>query len=295
MIKLNIDIPTIDNSELIEQLKKDPIIIDLFTRKQFNAELLYKFPIKFDRYRQNILKCKNCKGLANCKQNIKGKVIDLEYDMMIMEVFTNCKYQRNYDKKTAHLSKYYVCDLPENFKSIEFKNIELDKQSVHYIELLSKIKKMCQNDQGVYLYGTMGSGKSYLAACACNYHAIKGKKVAYVHVPSFSSSIKSMITTNEYDSLVSKLKRADFVVFDDIGAEKESVWFRDDILMPILNYRMANDLCTWFTSNENYESLRNHYLVNNSDDIKADRLMERIKCLTTIFELSEADRRNVNG
>ena len=37
MIKLNIDIPTIDNSELIEQLKKDPIIIDLFTRKQFNA------------------------------------------------------------------------------------------------------------------------------------------------------------------------------------------------------------------------------------------------------------------
>ena len=35
--------------------------------------------------------------------------------------------------------------------------------------------------------------------------------------------------------------------------------------------------------------------VNNSDDIKADRLMERIKCLTTIFELSEADRRNVNG
>ena len=57
MIKLNIDIPTIDNSELIEQLKKDPIIIDLFTRKQFNAELLYKFPIKFDRYRQNILKC----------------------------------------------------------------------------------------------------------------------------------------------------------------------------------------------------------------------------------------------
>ena len=174
-------------------------------------------------------------------------------------------------------------------------NIELDKQSVHYIELLSKIKKMCQNDQGVYLYGTMGSGKSYLAACACNYHAIKGKKVAYVHVPSFSSSIKSMITTNEYDSLVSKLKRADFVVFDDIGAEKESVWFRDDILMPILNYRMANDLCTWFTSNENYESLRNHYLVNNSDDIKADRLMERIKCLTTIFELSEADRRNVNG
>ena len=79
------------------------------------------------------------------------------------------------------------------------------------------------------------------------------------------------------------MKRADFAVFDDIGAESVTSWLRDEVLLPIFNERMDRQKLTWFTSNENFSSLENHYMYNQKSDkeeLKAVRIMERIKSLS---------------
>lgn len=48
---------------------------------------------------------------------------------------------------------------------------------------------------------------------------------------------------------------AQVLVLDDIGAEQHSPWVRDDVLQVILQYRMQENLPTFFTSNLSFDDL----------------------------------------
>ena len=77
------------------------------------------------------------------------------------------------------------------------------------------------------------------------------------------------------------------LLIDDIGAEALTSWNRDEILCPLLQYRMDNNLTTFFTSNLNLKDLEEH--LSNSktgvDNVKAKRIISRIEQLTTNLEM----------
>ncbi len=77
------------------------------------------------------------------------------------------------------------------------------------------------------------------------------------------------------------------LLIDDIGAETTTAWSRDEILGPILQYRMQAKLPTFFTSNLNLEQLEKHLSVTKDsvDIVKAKRIIERIGQLTDKQEL----------
>ena len=80
----------------------------------------------------------------------------------------------------------------------------------------------------------------------------------------------------------------------DIGAENCSNWSRDEVLGPILQYRMESHLPTFFTSNLTIEELETALSVTSSgvDKLKARRIVERIKQLTVSLELISKNKRN---
>ena len=57
---------------------------------------------------------------------------------------------------------------------------------------------------------------------------------------------------------------------------------RDEVLEPLLHYRMNENLPTFFTSNLTLEELEKHFVVSNTsiDMINARRVIERIKKLS---------------
>ena len=80
----------------------------------------------------------------------------------------------------------------------------------------------------------------------------------------------------------------------DIGAEYLTPWSRDEILGTILQYRMDEDLPTFFTSNLNLKELEEHFsnTSNGKEEVKGRRMIERIKDLTNDFELvGESNRK----
>ena len=83
------------------------------------------------------------------------------------------------------------------------------------------------------------------------------------------------------------------LLLDDIGAENCSNWSRDEILGPILQYRMENNLPTFFTSNLTLDELETALSTTTSgvDKLKARRIIERIKQLTVTLELVSKNRR----
>jgi primosomal protein DnaI len=154
-----------------------------------------------------------------------------------------------------------------------------------------------QQEKGLYIHGQPGVGKSYLAAAMTNYFARLGRRVAFLSVPTLSQKIKNSFDDPEYkDHILSVLRNVPILVMDDKGAESVTSWFRDEILFPILNFRMEAKKTTWFTSNESLESLKNHYMYNQraeKEEMKAVRIMERIETLAKPLFLGGKNRRRM--
>ena len=87
---------------------------------------------------------------------------------------------------------------------------------------------------------------------------------------------------------------SDVLLIDDIGAENNSSWARDEVLGTILQYRMDNNLTTFFTSNYNINELETFLAETPKgiDEIKARRIIERIKYLTIKENLISENKRN---
>jgi len=74
-----------------------------------------------------------------------------------------------------------------------------------------------------------------------------------------------------------------------------SSWIRDEVFGVILQYRMQEQLPTFFSSNFTMNELEQHLTVTQRGDeepLKAKRIMERIRYLTKEIEMTGRNRRN---
>ena len=171
------------------------------------------------------------------------------------------------------------------------------KKRVQLIKWLKNFYDEYPNSKkGLYLHGSFGSGKTYLVAALLNELAKKNYKTVIMYYPEMLSRLKSTFdsTVESYNEVFDKIKTCDILLIDDIGAETVTNWSRDEILGTILQYRMEHELSTFLTSNLTIEELETHLSLvkNNMDKVKARRIIERIKQLTTDMELISVNRRN---
>lgn len=283
-----------ETEKLIEQLKENPAIQYLFKRNEIPARFLETSPWRLKQWLIDFSPCQGCRGIEFCKQKKRGYFNNLTYDGLLKNEITPCRYMKAELKALAHREQYIVSDLPERLLSASFRNIETSHEEEDYLLILHQAMQHSNEYRSLYLHGTMGSGKTYLAACACNEHARNGEKVAFIHYPTFCTRMASMYTSGEYRDDLKRMQYAEFAVIDDIGAESVTEWNRDSILLPILNARYEAGLPTWFTSNCDIPSLRIHYTFSNrgkQEELKAARIIERITSMCTVAVLTGEDRR----
>ncbi|WP_242362661.1 primosomal protein DnaI [Limosilactobacillus antri] len=138
---------------------------------------------------------------------------------------------------------------------------------------------------GLYLYGNFGVGKTYLLGAIANELAKqKGVATTMLHFPSFAVEMRNSIKKNNTSEKLEAVKKAPVLMLDDIGADAMSKWVRDDVLGIILEYRMQEELPTFFSSNFSMAELeKNHLAIDTQGDhepLKAQRIMERVKFLS---------------
>ena len=150
-----------------------------------------------------------------------------------------------------------------------------------------------EKPKGLYLTGSFGSGKTYMISALFNELAKKGVKSCLIYYPEFLRNLKASFQTN-YSDKFEYIKKVPLLLLDDIGAENCSAWSRDEVLGPILQYRMQSHLPTFFTSNLSLDELETSLAItsSNADKVKARRIIERIKQLTVTIELVSQNRRN---
>lgn len=283
-----------DSHQLSEKLKADPQIRALIERGDIDESCVDAYPWKLSAWRKSVEPCLGCKSLSACRQKTTGYCPAVRYDGVLQTVQKACRYMQVKEEKEAHMDNYVVNDLPEKLRTVSLEDIPLQNESAEYVAAFTSIVQCSEERQSLYLYGNMGTGKTFLAAGACNDHARMKESTAFIHYPTFCSRMAGFVMNNAYKQELNRLMYVKFLVIDDLGAESCTEWNRDSLLLPLLNARSADGLPTWITSNCDLDKLKVHYAFSSKgteDELKADRIMERIETMCRIQPLTGKDRR----
>ena len=205
-------------------------------------------------------------------------------------------------KKEADAIKRRVkaIDIPKDVREATFDDFELtDERELAYLECVNFVNHYIEQPKvfhkGLYLQGSFGVGKTYLLGAIANELAQSGFHTTLIHFPTFAVEMKQAIGNNTLNEKLEEVKKSPVLMIDDIGADSMSAWIRDDILGVMLQYRMQEQLPTFFSSNFDMEQLEIQHLRQSQrgDDepLKAKRIMERIKYLASEVKMVGLNRR----
>jgi len=276
----------------IEKLKKELFknqeIINFCEQYKLTEEQIDDGFSELYLHKDNTAICAKCLGKLPCKSSAYQMITELRYtEKQIKIIYKDCPY---ITKKTTYPIKFLHCSYHEDeAPNVNANRIQVLKAIDGFLENYEKGKKI----KGIYLYGAFGVGKSFLLMHLAKRLEEKGERIIFAGYPDLMRQIKSAIFDNA-EEIIAELKTIDILVLDDIGSENNTPYIRDDVLSPILQYRMDNDLPVFMTSNLSLDELSKHFSETNNelDDMKGRRIIERIRNLMHSIELSDKNYRN---
>ena len=280
--------------DLVQKIMKDPDVAAFVQQESLNQDELNRSISKFNQY------------ITERDKFLRG---DTDYiakgykPILVMNHgYADVSYEETpeliaAEKEAAIKKRLNLINFPSSLKNVSFLDVYRDD-----VQRLTVLKRMIEfvndypnNLKGLYLYGDFGVGKSFMvAALAHDLSEKRGVSSTLLHYPSFVIDVKNAIGDGNVKTLVDELKLSEVLILDDIGAEQSTAWVRDEILQVILQYRMQENLPTFFTSNFNFEDLEKHFAKGkngNDETWEARRVMERIRYLAEETRLEGVNRR----
>lgn len=275
-----------------EEAREDKKFCRLVKTIDVSDDIAMKYTSNLETTVNELNNCAKCDGLVYCKNRLEGHVFyPNKFNNQIIFSYVPCKYQKELKELENNRSSREKDILNASFAEIDI----TDKKRVKVIKWLKNFYDKYDkngNFKGLYLHGNFGCGKTYLISALFNEISKKRVSTEIVYYPELLRDIKSDF--DSYADRIDYLENVDLLLIDDIGAEKVTEWSRDEILGTILQKRMNNYKTTFFTSNLNIEELERHLRINaySDDEIKARRIIERVKQLTEDLELISENKRN---
>lgn len=280
--------------DLVQKIMKDPDVAAFIQQESLNQDELSRSISKFNQY------------ITERDKFLRG---DTDYiakgykPILVMNHgYADVSYEETpeliaAEKEAAIKKRLNLINFPSSLKNVSF--LDVYRDDVQRLTVLNRMIEFVNdypnNLKGLYLYGDFGVGKSFMvAALAHDLSEKRGVSSTLLHYPSFVIDVKNAIGDGNVKTLVDEIKLSEVLILDDIGAEQSTAWVRDEILQVILQYRMQEDLPTFFTSNFDFEELEQHFAKGkhgNDETWEARRVMERIRYLAEETRLEGVNRR----
>lgn len=243
--------------------------------------------------------CDDCPSLEECQNLMKGYQPKLMMGRNSIDiVYEKCPTLLMEEKKRQNERLIQSMYVPKEIMTADLSHLDLNSpgrvkaitKATSFVLNYDPSKKM----KGLYLYGSFGVGKSYIMGAIAKGLADKNVPSMIVYFPELIRELKGAISDHTLDEKIEHIKKQPILMIDDIGAETMSSWTRDEVLGPILQYRMQEYLPTFFTSNFDLKGLEHHLTYSQrgeEEKLKARRIIERIQFLTEPIEVDGPNRR----
>lgn len=282
-------------NEVYDEALEDDVFKEIVIKLKMKREYLIHYTSSLKQCAKDYANCKHCKELIECKNQIEGYAYLPKNDGgNITFSYRPCKYKKRMVYKTKYLDNMTIYNVPEEIRNASFSKIhKTDKKRFDTIIWLTNFLntyKENPHQKGLYLCGNFGCGKTYLISAMFNELAKENVKSAIIFWPEYLRELKASFNSeykNEFNDKFETIKKAPLLLIDDLGAESITPWSRDEILCPILQYRMEQRLPTFITSNLDKKALENHLAITSKGDeiIKSGRIISRIEQLTDYKEM----------
>ncbi|AXI09657.1 primosomal protein DnaI [Oceanobacillus sp. 143] len=262
------------------------------TKQEINKSL-----IKLYEYKTQSKQCNHCASFGECQNMLPGysPILNVEKNEIHLS-YEKCHSRLMYEKEREQEKLIQSVHVPKEILKASINDIHVDehrneavKEAFRFIREASvKLPR-----KGIYFHGPFGVGKTYFLGAIANELKKINISSMVIYMPEFVREIKGSFKDDSVNEKIDRFKNADILMLDDIGAEVQSAWFRDEILGSILQYRMMEQLPVFFTSNYTLEQLESQLATTKSgvETVKAGRIIERIKQVSNPVAVFGANRR----
>lgn len=210
-----------------------------------------------DYVQDGILYCGTCR---TPKQTIVGD----ESERYVCPIMCKCereKYENEkHDREVKELRDFCFRWFPELIGCTFDKDTEKGQAS----DVCRRYTEIFDESEGLLLYGDVGTGKTFYAACICNALVEKGKAVSFV---SLEKLINMSQTERNYIS--NGLATCDAVVLDDLGVERDTT-FGAEVVYSVVNRLYASPSKMIITTNLSMDDM------SKCQDLSKKRIYDRI-------------------
>lgn len=150
------------------------------------------------------------------------------------------------------------------------------------LKYVENFKIMRESGKGLLLYGTVGTGKTFTAACIANALINKGYPCLVTNFARLINTISGMYDGKQ--EYIDGLNRFSLLVIDDLASEADTE-YRNEIIFNVIDSRYRAGLPLIITTNLTGEEMK------NAADIKKQRVYSRIFETCIPLEVKGVDRR----
>ena len=183
------------------------------------------------------------------------------------------------------IKKYRKVGFPESkmetwtFANSDGDNEKIMKAMQNYVNNFDELRKQ---GKGLLLFGTVGTGKTYAAACIANALIDKGIPVLMTNFARIANTVSGMFEGKQeyYDSL----NRFPLLILDDLSAERKTDYMQE-IVFNVIDSRYRAGLPLIVTTNLTSDELK------NPQDISYQRTFSRLLEICLPVRMEGKDKR----
>ncbi len=155
------------------------------------------------------------------------------------------------------------------FENDDHSNPELSKIGRNYVK---NFREFLNEGKGLLLYGSVGTGKTYISACIANSLISNGYSALMTNFGRIVNQMQG--TFSEKQNVLESLNRYSLLVLDDLGAER-STEYMQEMVYNIIDWRYRSGKPMIVTTNLTGEQMK------ATENIQLQRIYDRIfeRCL----------------
>ncbi|MCC2196196.1 ATP-binding protein [Fusicatenibacter sp. CLA-AA-H241] len=181
------------------------------------------------------------------------------------------KKQEEYEEQMRRINRLKEASMMDKkYREVTFDKYEVREENKKVFEMAKKyvdrFQDMYKKNQGLLLYGPVGTGKSFTAACIGNYLLDNAKPVI---MTSFVKILQDIWENDREAEYITILNSASLLIIDDLGTERETDYALEKVYN-IIDSRVRANKPMIITSNLELNDMM------ECEDIRKKRIYDRI-------------------